>query len=107
MSPDEITSRAAFSNAQICQQAAENRQLTALRPSEPHIGDNSPDLSAARDDRIVDVVTEVEPETRAPAPPCDPGSNAPKAKSYNGFEKRANAALARLRASVERGFAVL
>ena len=71
------------------------------------------DLTAARQDGIIDAVTDADVETiadcgyqgadgtvRTPA-------KRPKGKGHNGFEKRANSAHAKLRAPVERGFAVL
>jgi hypothetical protein len=70
------------------------------------------DLAEARADGIIEAVTDAEVETIA-----DSGYQGacgtvrtpikrPKGKGHNGFEKQANSALAKLRAPVERGFAM-
>lgn len=81
------------------------------------LGDARPgcthDLTAARQDGIVDAVLEADIETIADSGYQGAGGTVrtpvkrPKGKGHNGFEKRANAAHARLRVPVERGFAVL
>jgi hypothetical protein len=71
------------------------------------------DLAEARADGIIDAVTEAGVETIADSGYQGAGGTVrtpvkrPKGKGHNGFEKRANSAHARLRAPVERGFAVL
>jgi hypothetical protein len=71
------------------------------------------DLAEARADGIIQAVTDAGIETIADSGYQGAGGTVrtpikrPKGKGNNGFEKRANAALARLRAPVERAFAVL
>lgn len=81
------------------------------------LGDARPgcthDLTAARQDGIIDAATEADIETIADSGYQGAGGTVrtpvkrPKHKGHNGFEKRANAAHARVRSPVERGFAVL
>jgi hypothetical protein len=79
----------------------------AARPGCTH------DLAAARQDGIIDAVTAAGIETIADSGYQGAGGTVrtpvkrPRGKGHNGFEKRANAAHARLRVPVERGFAVL
>ena len=81
--------------------------LGQARPGSVH------DLTEARDDGIVDAVTAAGIETIADSGYQGAGGTVrtpvkrPKRKGHNGFEKRANAAHARLRVPVERAFAVL
>jgi hypothetical protein len=71
------------------------------------------DLTSARDDGIIDAVTEADVETIADSGYNGAGGTVrtpvrrPKGLGHNGFEKRANSARAKLRAPVERGFAVI
>jgi hypothetical protein len=71
------------------------------------------DLAEARADGIINAMTEAGVETIADSGYQGAGGTVrtpvkrPKGKGHNGFEKRANAAHARLRVPVERGFAVL
>lgn len=71
------------------------------------------DLTAAREDGIVDAARESDVETIADSGYQGAGGTVrtpvkrPKGKGHNGFEKRANCAHTRLRVPVERGFAVL
>ena len=81
--------------------------LGRARPGSVH------DLTEARDDGIVDAVTEAGVETIADCGYQGAGGTVrtpvkrPKGKGHNGFEKRANRAHATLRVPVERAFAVL
>lgn len=71
------------------------------------------DLAEARTDGIIQAVTDAGIETIADSAYQGAGGTVrtpikrPQGKGHNGFEKRANSALAKLRAPVERGFAVL
>ncbi|MFZ3475720.1 transposase family protein [Streptomyces sp. 4.24] len=81
--------------------------LGEARPGSTH------DLTAARADGIIEAVTEAGIETAADAGYQGAGGTVrtpvkrPRGKGNNGHEKRANSAHAKLRAPVERGFAVL
>lgn len=74
---------------------------------------STPDITAARADGIIAAVTEADVETTADSGYQGAGgamrtpAKRPKGKGLNGWEKRANTALARLRAPVERAFAAL
>lgn len=71
------------------------------------------DLTAARDEGIIDALTQAGVETLADCGYQGAGGTVrtpvkrPKGLRHNGLEKHANALHARLRAAVERGFAVL
>ncbi len=81
--------------------------LGQARPGATH------DLKAARADGIIEAVTDADVETAADSGYQGAGGTVrtpvkrPKGKGNNGHEKRANSAHAKLRAPVERAFAVL
>jgi hypothetical protein len=71
------------------------------------------DLTAARDDDIIQAVTDANIETTADSGYQGAGGTVrtpikrPKGKGHNGFEKQANSALSQLRAAAEHPFAAL
>jgi hypothetical protein len=95
-----------------------NRQaLTTTTGELVFLGDaragSTPHITAARAEGIIAAVTEADVETTADSGYQGAGGAArtpakrPQGKGLNGWEKRANTALARLRAPVERAFAAL